>query len=115
MIYRIVRERRTGAKSETEVSYGIASRARPDCDAAAMLAGNRGHWGIENGLHDRRDVTLGEDAGRIRKGNAGQLMACLRNLVIFVVDRLGHESLPTAIRHYMCHYQKSVDLLSRPI
>jgi hypothetical protein len=29
-----------------------------------LLQSNRGHWGVEIGLHFRRDVTLHEDAGR---------------------------------------------------
>lgn len=29
----------------------------------------RGHWGVENPLHWRLDVVLGDDASRIRKGN----------------------------------------------
>jgi hypothetical protein len=35
--------------------------------------------------------------------------------VLYLVKRLGHKSLPDAIRHYICHYQKSVELLSRRI
>ena len=57
-----------------------------------MLELTRGHWGIENGLHGVRDGTLREDASRIRKGSATQVMAILRNIVIFVFKRLGlHE------------------------
>ena len=40
----------------------------------------RGHWGIENGLHYRRDVTSREDASQIRRGNAPRVMASLRIL-----------------------------------
>ena len=70
---------------------------------------------IENGLHHRRDVTLREDASRIRKGNAGQVMAVLRNLILFVLPRDGKASLPAAIRYYMCHPQKALEVLSRRI
>jgi predicted transposase YbfD/YdcC len=36
-------------------------------------------WGIENGLHYRRDVTLKEDAIRLTKGKAGHIMAIINN------------------------------------
>ena len=35
--------------------------------AAAAAHAARAHWSIENRLHDVRDVTLGEDASRIRR------------------------------------------------
>jgi hypothetical protein len=34
--------------------------------AAEAAEATRGHWGIENRLHYTRDVTMGEDASRIR-------------------------------------------------
>lgn len=41
----------------------------------------RGHWSaIENGTHYRRDVTLGEDACRIRHRQGAEALATLRNL-----------------------------------
>ena len=75
-----------------------------------------GHWGIENGLHGRRDGTLKEDASRIRKGSAAQVMAVLRNLIIyFVLLRRDKPSLAAVTRHYLCHPEKSVELVSTPI
>ena len=100
---------------EYEVVYGITSLSREGANAAKLLQLNREHWGIENSLHYRRDVTLKEDSSRIRKGNAAQLMAALRNLILFILPRVGQKSLPTAIRHYMCHPQKTLDLLSSRI
>jgi predicted transposase YbfD/YdcC len=40
----------------------------------------RGHWAIENRSHYIRDVPLGEDACRVRNGQAPQLLAAIRNL-----------------------------------
>jgi predicted transposase YbfD/YdcC len=40
----------------------------------------RGHWGIENKLHWRLDVIFGDDASRIRKGNAPAIMTSIRHL-----------------------------------
>ena len=50
-------------KDLRETSFYLSNRpidAKPAADAI------RKHWGIENGLHYVRDVTLREDAGRIR-------------------------------------------------
>ena len=40
-----------------------------------------GHWSaIENGTHDRRDVTLGEDANRTDDRHGAAVLASLRHL-----------------------------------
>jgi hypothetical protein len=114
-VFRLERERRIGTKVEVEIAYGITSLSREMAGALQLLQFNRGHWGIENGLHYRRDVTLREDASRIRKGSAGQLMAALRNIILFVLSRTGNEKLAAAIRHYMCHPQKALALMSSRI
>jgi predicted transposase YbfD/YdcC len=114
-VFEVRRRRRTGAKVEDEVAYGITSLPRERGGAARLLELSRAHWGIENGLHYRRDVTLGEDASRVRKGGAGQVMAILRNVVLYVLPRSGKASLPAAIRHYICHPARSLELLSMRI
>jgi hypothetical protein len=114
-VYRLRRERRTGEVVETEVVLGITSLPRERASAAALLGLTRGHWGIENGLHGVRDGALREDASRIRKGSAAQVMAALRNIVIFVFRRLGHKGAAAATRHYICHPEESLEILSTPI
>jgi hypothetical protein len=109
------RERRTGEKVETEVVLGITSLPRQRAGAATLLGLTRDHWGIENGLHGVRDGTLREDASRIRKGAATQVMAVLRNIVIFVFHRLGQKSAAAATRHFVCHPKESLEVLSTPI
>lgn len=55
----------------------------------------RGHWGIENTLHWRLDVTLSEDASRIRKGNGPAMMTSIRHLCLNLFEREGSKlSLP---------------------
>jgi predicted transposase YbfD/YdcC len=107
-VFRLERERRTGEKMETEAVFGITSIPRERAGAAELLALTREHWGIENGLHGRRDVTLREDASRVRRGAAPQVMAILRNLVIYLFPRSGRTSLAAAIRHYMCHPESAI-------
>jgi predicted transposase YbfD/YdcC len=85
----ITRERTVTAKGETtvEVVYGITSLSEQKANAERLLELTRGHWGIENGLHHVRDVTLKEDASRVRAGSAPQVMAALRNVVVYVLGR----------------------------
>ena len=114
-VFRLQRERRTGEKVEVEVVFGITSLSRERAGAAKVLDAVRAHWGIENGLHGRRDGTLKEDASRVRKGSGPQVMAVLRNLIINLYSFSGKASLAAATRHYMCHPEKSVELVSTPI
>ena len=46
----------------------------------------RGHWGVENRLHWRLDVISGDDASRIRKGNAPAIMTTIRHLSMNLVE-----------------------------
>jgi predicted transposase YbfD/YdcC len=113
-VFRLTRVRKTGEKVETEVVHGITSLPRERAGAKELLGLIRGHWGIENGLHGVRDGTLREDASRVRRGAAPQVMAALRNIVVFVFRRLGYKSAAAATRHYVCHPEKSLDVLSTP-
>jgi predicted transposase YbfD/YdcC len=65
---RMDRSSRTGlwASRADEVAFHVSGA--PITAAAAI----RGHWGIENRSHHVRDVTLAEDASRVRK-NPGVL------------------------------------------
>jgi predicted transposase YbfD/YdcC len=108
------RERRIGEEVEHEVVFGITSLPRERAGARELLQLTRSHWGIENGLHGVRDGTLREDAGRIRKGSAPQVMAILRNIAIFVFKKRGHKSAAAATRYYVCHPDKAVEVLSTP-
>ena len=51
-------------KTSDETSFYLSNRPIDANHAAAAI---RKHWGIENKLHYTRDVTLREDASRIRK------------------------------------------------
>ena len=114
-VFRLERERRLQDKVEVEVVFGITSLPRERAGARELLGLTRGHWGIENGLHGVRDGTLREDASRIRKGSGPEVMAALRNIVIFLFKRLGHTSAAAATRHYVCNPAESLKVLSIPI
>ncbi|GAB3522646.1 ISAs1 family transposase [Photobacterium alginatilyticum] len=47
-----------------------------------FAAAVRGHWGIENSLHWVLDASMNEDACQIYRGNAAEIMACMRHIAI---------------------------------
>ncbi len=47
----------------------------------------RGHWGVENRRHWRRDVLFNEDASRIRKGHAAAIMTTIRHLAMNLCEQ----------------------------
>jgi len=98
----------------TEIVYGATSLSRQQADAARLLASVRDYWGIENGLHHRRDVTLREDDTRITHPALAQAMASLNNLVIALTRQLGWPCLPQARRHYDAHPLEALALLLHP-
>ena len=55
-------------------------------------------WGIENGLHYRRDVTLGEDACQVRRGTAPQVLAALNNTIVGIAALAKQSNLPAMRR-----------------
>jgi hypothetical protein len=86
---------RTG-KETTEVTYGLTSCAAGTVDAAQLAAWIR----IENGLHYRRDVTLGEDATRTELTSLAQAIAIINNFLIGLVQMLGYTNLASARRYF---------------
>ena len=78
--------------------YFITSVPRNVADASELLRWVRGHWSIENGSHYVRDVTLGEDASRIRKGSGPEVMAAFRNAAIGFLRSTGVTNIAEALR-----------------
>jgi hypothetical protein len=66
---------------EAEIEFLITSRPVTQMSAEQMLHSDRNYWGIENGLHQRLDVTAGEDRSRVR-GNAALNLAVIRRAVL---------------------------------
>ena len=87
-----------GGEASVEVHDLITSVPRDRAGAATLLAGIRGHWGIENRLHWVRDVTLGEDANRTRRGSGPQVLATLRNLAISTLRADAATNIAAALR-----------------
>ena len=104
---------KTGEVQE-QVVYGLTSLSREKISPRKLLKKIRAYWGIENGLHYRRDVTLREDRTRMTKGNAGRIMACLNNLVIgLVFTKTNYAYLPHARRFFDAHPTHAFTLITR--
>lgn len=95
-----------------EATTGVTS-LRPDkATPGDLLTHKRGHWGIEV-QHNIRDVTFKEDASTIRTGAAPQVLATIRNAVIFVLDLAGHKNKAAGLRDLARHTfsLRALDLL----
>ncbi len=112
--FEVTRERILHGKKTVEVVYGVTSLGPDRADAKRLLELTRGHWEIENGLHYKRDVTLGEDASRIRKGVAPEVMAGLRNSIIHILKDVAAPSLAAAMRQLNNCLPKALQLLGIP-
>jgi len=85
-------------KTTTEVRRFVTSVPRSGADGVRLLSWVRGHWAIENRSHYVRDVTLGEDASRIRKGSGPEVMAAIRNATIGLLRLSGASNIAAAVR-----------------
>lgn len=85
-------------KKTVETRYFITSVPRRKAGAEQLLRWSRGHWTIENRSHHVRDVTMGEDASRIRKDSGPQVMAALRNLAVGFLRSTGAQNIAQAMR-----------------
>lgn len=74
-LVRVVRTRHLWNKTTTEVMFYLSSLPPK---AQQLGSSIRQHWSIENQLHWVLDVTFGEDACRIRTGNAPENLALLK-------------------------------------
>lgn len=89
----------TGAWRE-ETSYAVTSLPPERATSRRLLEFTRLHWGIENGLHYRRDTTLQEDQTRISHPQQAQVMAVLNNFIIGLARKLGFHNLASAQRRF---------------
>ena len=109
-VCRIERRRRIRGEESVEVVHAITSLSPERADAARLLKLSRAHWGIENRLHWVRDVSLGEDACRVRTGAAPQVLAACRNAVLTLLRRLG-APIVEGIEHFQEHRHAALALV----
>lgn len=90
----------SNGKFSRQVVYGLTSLPPEKASPTRLLRLIRQYWGIESGLHYRRDVTLHEDATRLTVGSAGQITAILNNLVVHLALDHGKGNLARALRKF---------------
>lgn len=75
----------------SEIAYYVSTKELTVLEGAHAT---RNHWGIENSLHYVRDVSMGEDASRIR--HTPESFAQLRTWTLNLLRRAGHQSIKAA-------------------
>ena len=94
-----------------QIIYGLTSLSPQKASPEKLLGLLRDYWGIETGLHYRRDVTLHEDATRLTIGNSGQNMAIFNNLTIGLCVRNGTRNLAKARRLFNAKIDQAFRLI----
>ncbi len=97
---------------ETEIQYGLTSLTPQEAAPKRLLAIVRSEWGIENGLHYRRDVTFQEDQTRMTQKAMGRVMAIINNLVISLINHQGYTNHAHARRVFNACPAKALSLIS---
>lgn len=98
-------------KTRHEIVYGVTSLSAEEAGPKQLLDMLRSYWGIESGLHYRRDVSLHEDQTRFKRHSAAQAMAILNNLVLGLLAESNFLFIPAARRYYAAHPNEALDLL----
>ena len=94
--------------TKTQIRYGVSSLPAHLADPKRLLELTRGHWGIENGLHWRRDVTFHEDLAQLRIGHAPEMLAVLNNIVLGLFAKQGETNMAHARRDFAYHLEKGL-------
>lgn len=98
-------------QERVELVPGLTNLPRAKATAKRLLDLNQKHWHIENRLHYRRDVTLGEDASQVRIKGAPQALAALNGGVLALMDWLEVRNVASQMRHFCAHPQLALHLL----
>lgn len=77
-------KREVKGQKSTERRYYLSSLSE---DAEKILKVIRSHWGIENSVHWVMDMSFGDDASRIRLGNAPENMAVIKHSALNMIRR----------------------------
>ena len=96
---------------ETEIQYGLTSLTRQEADPERLLSIVRSEWGIENGLHYRRDVTFQEDHTRMTNKQMARVMASINNLVISLLNYHGFSNHAQARRQFNASPHQALALI----
>jgi predicted transposase YbfD/YdcC len=96
---------------DSEVQYGLTSLTKDQASPKRLLSIVRSEWGIENGLHYRRDVTFQEDQTRMTDKTMGRVMAIINNLVISLLNAQGFDNHAHARRVFNASPDRALALI----
>ena len=108
---RSVTIQKTG-QTRHEIIYGITSLSAEQASPKQILNMLRSYWGIENGLHYRRDVTLHEDETRFTKDSAAHIMSIINNILLGLIAKTNHQFVPSARRYFAANLEDAFDLIT---
>jgi predicted transposase YbfD/YdcC len=114
-VFQIERRVTKGDQTTCQCAYGLTSLSSHDASPHHVINFVRQHWHVENVLHWRRDVTLGEDACQVSRGQTPVILATLNNLVLFLIDRTGIRNAAAAIRSFAADPGKALALIMNPL
>ncbi len=95
----------------SQTAYAITLQLVEKAKAETLLEINQAHWGIEEGVHYRRDVTFGEDRCRMKSKMAAEALSVLNNLAIRLICQAGWAKAAQARRHYDANIGKAIRLI----
>lgn len=112
-VFRVEREiwHDHGQRRTRQVAYGLTSLTAQKANPRRLLDLVRDYWGIENGLHYRRDMILHEDGTRSLVGYTGHNLAILNNLVISLCLSNGMKNVAKARRLFAAKPHRALQLV----
>jgi predicted transposase YbfD/YdcC len=105
------RTRRIKGKTTVETVCAVTSLGPEQASAKRLLGISRGHWAIENRLHWVRDMSLGEDACRVRTGEAPEILAAIRNSVLRLIRSTGLTEIAATLRRHAAKPLEAIRLV----
>ncbi len=97
------REDMTTGKISEETRYYITSRALTAAEANERV---RSHWLVENRLHWCLDMTFGQDASRIRTGNAAENFGVVRHFALNIIRNYKGDRYSVPRRRRLCDFHQ---------
>lgn len=110
-VFWVHRQVSSQGKTREETVYGFTSLSRQRANADRLLTHIQAHWKVENRLHWRRDVSLGEDACQVRSTGAPQTLAALNGALLGLIDYLGVRNVAKQMRSFDAHPSAMISLL----
>ena len=92
-VFRLERTWWAKGRQHQHVRYGMTSL--PPCVASphGLLKRRRKHWVIENRGHRAKDVSLGDDASLVHRGQGAAVCSVVRNAALSLLHPAGYHAI----------------------